>query len=237
MSEKKYKLDEELLRQAFLEAANQEREEYEAMESPLGEGSEAHQRKMERLIRSRRRGWWKYVNTAAKRAAVIVAALLVLCSCAMSVKAIREPVIRAIVYVYETFTSLFFECEEDEDTAPLKPCTLQTVPEGYVEKEKLMNEAMVRVFWENDQGQWIRLQQTPKESHAVVLDNESAEMKVHTVRGLQLYIQVSKSTEAWNWVEGNSAFYLVFPTELHDEFMEQMKAGTLLKWAETDESQ
>lgn len=232
MGEKKYKLDDELIRQAFIDAANQEWEEYEAMVGSQEEGSKTHQRRMERLIRSRRRSWWKYVNTAGKRAAVILLTVLILCSGAMSVKAIREPVIRAIIYVYETFTSLFFESDEAPETATFQPYTLNTVPEGYVETERIDTLAMIVTVWDNKENRYIRLQQASVEKYKTLVDSENQTMVAHMVRGIPLYIQVSNNTESWNWAEDDSVFHFTFPIELHEEFMDQMEQGTLLKATE-----
>ncbi|HOB36923.1 MAG TPA: hypothetical protein PKX71_04540 [Candidatus Avimonas sp.] len=60
--------------------------------------------KMRKLIQNQKRSYWKYINTATKRVAVIMLAIVITFASAMSVKAIREPVVNTIVEIYEKFT-------------------------------------------------------------------------------------------------------------------------------------
>jgi hypothetical protein len=87
---------------------------------------------MERLIKVQSHSYWRYVNTARKKAAVIICVALMIVSLCMSVSAIREPVIRFIEKVYDKFTSIIFT-ENDlsltYDPADKKSFTF--LPEGY----------------------------------------------------------------------------------------------------------
>lgn len=68
--------------------------------------SEKFEKKMSHLIGARKNPFWIFVNTVGKRVAVIVFVFIVLCGSAMSVEAIREPVVKFIVETYEKYTAV-----------------------------------------------------------------------------------------------------------------------------------
>ena len=71
--------------------------------------SEKFIKRMDKLIRAQKKSYYKFINTAGKRVAVIFAAIITLFTASLSVKAIREPVVRFIKQVYETFIHYTFE--------------------------------------------------------------------------------------------------------------------------------
>jgi len=92
------------------------------------------ERNMERLIRVQRKPYYKYTNTRAKKALLaLAAAFIIMIPTVFSVSALREPVVKFFVEVYELFSSVFFGGASIE--AP--PMTLaqiylpEYIPEGY----------------------------------------------------------------------------------------------------------
>ena len=69
---------------------------------------------MQKLIKSQKKLYWNIVNTAAKRAAVIFVAIITIFTAAFSVKAIREPILKFIKQIYESFTFCSFEGDTTE---------------------------------------------------------------------------------------------------------------------------
>lgn len=63
------------------------------------------EQKIAKLIQKEKSFFWHFVNTASKRAAVIILVFVILFTTACSVKAIREPIVRFLIEVYETFNS------------------------------------------------------------------------------------------------------------------------------------
>ena len=64
---------------------------------------------MDKLIKSQRKPYWNFISTVSRRAAVIIVAIITLVTAAFSVKAIREPIIKFIKQVYESFTHYSFD--------------------------------------------------------------------------------------------------------------------------------
>ena len=96
--------------------------------------SEKFIKRMDKLIKSQRKPYWNFISTVSRRAAVIIVAIITLVTAAFSVKAIREPIIKFIKQVYESFTHYSF----DGDTVEIitKEYTITQMLDGY---EHLIN--------------------------------------------------------------------------------------------------
>jgi len=96
--------------------------------------SPAFERRMNRLTRQVSKPYYHLVNTNAKKAVLALAATIILfITMVFSVSALREPVVRFIVEIYEKFSAVFLV--RDDDQAP--PTTLEVIyeptwlPDGY----------------------------------------------------------------------------------------------------------
>ena len=132
-------------KQALFDVQTAESERYAANMMPVS-FSPAFERKMDRLIRAQRQPYYLLVNTKPKRAllsfAVVIVLLIVM---VLSVSALREPVVRFIVEVYEKFTKVFYHQQEEA----YFPATLEIyyaptwLPDGYQEDAGQMIDAII----------------------------------------------------------------------------------------------
>lgn len=76
--------------------------------------SERFNKRMEKLIRSQKKVYYNFVNTAYKRVAILCVILLTMLTTACSVKAIREPIVNFIKQVYESFTHYSYDGDTTE---------------------------------------------------------------------------------------------------------------------------
>ena len=115
--------------------------------------SKAFLRKKEKLIKNTRKTTWYWVNTAAKRAAVIVLLLAMLFSIAMSVEAIRDPVITFFTEYYEEYFLMVYEGEGRGEIE--HAYGFSQLPKGYEITEVVSNPAGVIITLENTEGETI----------------------------------------------------------------------------------
>ncbi len=221
----------QLLKQAFLDADRQLLYQYSNEEIALGwVPSVRFENKMRKLIQTQKRPYWKYINTASKRAAVIIFAVLIASASAMSVKAIREPVVNTIIEIYEKFTKLFFSAANDdiEKTNINVLYSLSLLPKTFSEKENVTFEKMRVVSWENDFGEIIELQQSILGSEYKLDTEENAliEIDFGNVKG---HSYVSKGYENWIWHNEVYVFHLSFPQKLHSFFVDVSQKENILK--------
>ena len=109
--------------------------------------SEKFMKRMDKLIKSQRKPYWNFISTVSRRAAVIIVAIITLVTAAFSVKAIREPIIKFIKQVYESFTHYSF----DGDTVEIitKEYTITQMLDGYEQFDKLTSENTIATTYKN----------------------------------------------------------------------------------------
>ena len=66
--------------------------------------SDKYLKNKERLLNKLNHSYWKYVNTVAKKVAVIIISFIIAFSSLMTVDALRESLIDFIVTIYKSFT-------------------------------------------------------------------------------------------------------------------------------------
>ena len=126
--------------------------------------SPAFEQKMNRLIRAQSKPYYRFVNTKPKKAVLALAAVLImLLTTVFSVSALREPVVRFIVEVYEKFSAIVFDTGEATEI----PTTLEVyfestwLPKGFVFDEAQSMDSdlqSIRLFI-SSQGDAIVFQQ------------------------------------------------------------------------------
>ena len=111
--------------------------------------SEKYLKYIDRLIKQTKSPFYKYFNTFGKRVAGIAAAMLIAFSCAMTVKAVREPVVEFITNVYEKFVEIIFD-EKDIAKAPDTIGTVYTlgmIPNGYTIDQIFIDDCITDMIW------------------------------------------------------------------------------------------
>lgn len=167
--------------------------------------SERFNKRMEKLIKAQRKPYWKFISTASKRAAVIVVAILTLFTASLSVKAIREPIIKFIKQVYESFTHYSF----DGDTVEIisKEYTITKMLDGYEQIDKLTSDNTIATTYKNELGDTIIFtQMTTEYSIGYLVDNESGEQYTETVDGIEIDFKEWYETKTAIWANDGYVF-------------------------------
>lgn len=204
------------LKNAFREAASYEFREIPRDDSLIQhEFSPEFERKIAKLIQKEKEFFWHFVNTASKRVAVIAAVLVMLLTTACSVEAIREPIVRFLIEVYETFTEYTFEGEKSETIT--KEYQMSTVPEGFTQTDYFKEDAVIITTYENSDGDMIRFSQSITTDTNLFIDNESSVTKIIDVSGREVHLYIQDGLPSAIWLEDT---YL-FKVFCHGDFSEQ----------------
>lgn len=123
--------------------------------------SEQFNKRMQKLIKSQKKLYWNFVNTAAKRAAVIFVAIITIFTAAFSVKAIREPILKFIEQVYETFIHYSYDGETTDTIT--KEYVITQLPEGFKQTNKIKNDDFILTEYTNQMGDVIEFKQMTTE--------------------------------------------------------------------------
>ncbi len=135
------------------------------------------EKKVQKLVKYSKRDYWYLINTSFKRAAVIVIAILVLLGFSMSIKAIRDPVVRFIIETYEKYTNIFFGNDDTDLNVPgtiEQKYTITAIPEGYTflsMEEMSLNRKLI---WRNKDNEEIIFNQGVLYNANMTIDTEDS---------------------------------------------------------------
>lgn len=167
--------------------------------------SERFEKRMNRLLKLQRKPYWKYVNTASKRAAVIIAAVLTVFTAAFSVKAIREPIISFIKQVYETFTHYSFGGDEIEKIT--KEYAITVLPDGFGQTNKIKQDAFIMTEYTNASGDSFDLRQmTTEYSAGYFVDNEYNDVHTEKVGDIEVEFKKWHENQIAIWTNDGYVF-------------------------------
>lgn len=193
-------------KQAFREVASLEFSHIPQDEKSINyKFSDRFNNRMEKLIKAQRKPYWKFISTTSKRAAVIFVAILTLFTAAFSVKAIREPIIKFIKQVYESFTQYSFDGDTVETIN--KEYTITKMLDGYELIDKLTSDNTIATTYKNELGDTIIFtQMTTEYSTGYLVDNESGEQYTETVDGIEIDFKEWYDTKTAIWANDGYVF-------------------------------
>ena len=181
--------------------------------------SEKFIKRMDKLIRAQRKSYYKFINTAAKRAAVIFAAIITLFTASLSVKAIREPVVRFIKQVYETFIHYTFE--GDIQPKIKKEFFIKTLPDGFIQHDKIESDLAITTIYVNDNNT-IKFTQQSTNNANHFFDNESGTLTKVTISGINVDIYESENIKHAVWTDEGYFFKLTCIGEINIDSVTMM---------------
>jgi hypothetical protein len=182
--------------------------------------SPAFEQKMDRLIRAQSKPYYRFTNTKPKRAMLALAAAFVLMLTLMfSVSALRVPVVRFIVEVYERFSAVFFHSGAEERTPP---ATLEVIyepawlPEGFaLDKEMTTASDSVRTSYFTKDNEIIVCRQYTFLT-GLALDTEGVEIRSAEVHGQDAILYRNKGLWMLVWNDNQYGFALSGPVDTAD---------------------
>lgn len=148
--------------------------------------SEKLEKRMARLLYLQKHFYYTLINTAAKRAACILAAVLLATAVTTaSVEGLREGFINFIIETFEKGSTIYFSKEEDPATGiqPITPKLPAYIPEGYKLVADMSDEIEVNMIYERKGTETISYQQQPKGSKLTV-NTEGVDYKKYSFQML-----------------------------------------------------
>lgn len=173
--------------------------------------SDDFERKMEKMLKSSRKPYY-FIKTLGKRAAtIIIAIVMALSVMTFSVKAIREPVIEFIIEVYEKFTAIIFQKEDDgaEEAFPkiieqyYQP---EYIPDGYGMMEMVDIVGYVQITYSNENNQHITFEQYTITTNDLTADTEGAVIENATANGYPALFYSNKGCNTLIWTDNTYGY-------------------------------
>lgn len=181
--------------------------------------SEKFIKRMDKLIRAQKKSYYKFINTAGKRVAVIFAAIITLFTASLSVKAIREPVVRFIKQVYETFIHYTFQ--GDIQPKIKKEFFIKTLPDGFIQHDKIESDLAITTIYVNDNNT-IKFTQQSTNNANHFFDNESGTLTKVTISGINVDIYESENIKHAVWTDEGYFFKLTCIGEINIDSVTMM---------------
>lgn len=161
--------------------------------------SERFNKKMEKLLRLRKKVYYNFLNTVSKRVAIICLGVVILFTSVCSVKAIREPIVNVITKAYESFTRYFFE--GDTTKTITKEFSIEALPEGFVQTDFESSDMRLTKTFENDAGDILEFSQTITEGTEYNLDAEHGNAEKMIISDHEVYVIMTDEVTQAVWVE------------------------------------
>ena len=185
--------------------------------------SERFEKRMDKLVRSTERICWNWVNTAAKRAAVIALIVLALLSSAMSVKAIREPVITFFTEIYEKYIDLSFVGDTSETIE--REYALTHIPSGFSLIDKQSTTTSIMTTYKSADGNLLMLDQTITAAIDTSIDNERGTVTNTSVGEIPVLIYEAEDLVLVSWAYDSYYFTLVHYGQIDPNAMLEIVQG------------
>lgn len=196
------------LMNAFREAAT-----YEFRDIPRDDTQIPHkfsaefEYKIEKLIQKEKSFFWHFVNTASKRVALIVLVFVMLLTTACSVKAIREPIVRFLTEVYETFTEYFFEGEKT--SVITEKYYISAIPNGFVEESAYETDTTINIVYRSAENNMIHYTQAVTDETTIYLDTEKADSKTITISEHEVHLYAQEGVLYAMWTSSGYYFEII----------------------------
>ena len=175
------------------------------------EFSEEFNRKMEKLLRRVAYDRTHAVSWAARKVIAVAAAIIFALAGMMSVSAIREPVVEFFYNIYEEFMEIFFDGDTTEKITYVY--SLSEIPEGFVETQRLSDDAINIITYKNQQNEdIIELAQSVTEDSPFCVDNEQGYIKRFEIDGNEIIIYISDRGKCYFafWIKDSYSLKLTY---------------------------
>ena len=236
----------DLLKNAFREAIASEYEDIPSNDVYINYSfSDSFEIKMQKLIKSQKTSYWSFINTSAKKAAVIFIACAILFSTAMGVKAIREPIVKFFKAIHDTFVSYYFEGDtidelptdnlanssvdsstdsstEISDEVSSESNLSLPIPEGFTQIDVLEDENMISEVYSNDNGDIIEFVKMITSDTRLTFDTEHMESKTIFISNTKVDIYQGDGIMHAVWIEKSTLMLITCSGDIELSDLENM---------------
>lgn len=199
---------------AFREVMVREYEEIPEEENSIAYCfSERFEKRMEKLIRSQKKSYWCYVNTAGKRVAVAALICLMLFTTACGIKPVREAVAGFLQETYEKFIRYFGDGDVEgmsNKNSISYEYRITMLPETFTEIEKIDCEILITTVYENEAGDIIEFSQGIVDEDSYYLDNERGNVYTVSASDTEVMIYDGVGVKHAMWMKDGYYFHITY---------------------------
>ena len=225
------KAERSILKAALLKVERQELIYYKNLSNVTPEYSEGFEDRIMGLVDKKKDVNYKK-RFIPKRIAIVAAAIILTFILSMSVSAIREPALRFIINIYDSFISIFVESEEGAPSAVERiedVFMLTYIPSEFEFESNDTNSVLSVTTWLNDREQKLRFTQVALEGSDIHLDNpDSGYILFNIQSNYEVYYRIKQGYYYFIWSDGLYLFKLSFPDTLElsevEKIIESMEA-------------
>ena len=180
----------------------------------------------DKLLNKLGHSYWKFVNTVAKKAAVIIIALIISFSSLMTVDAFREKFVKFLYTVYTNFTQIESK-NNDNEKYFTRNYSLNNIPNGYIKVFNESNKHSTVYYWKNINNQLIMLTQISI-LNSNQFNTEHGTLKETTINDTPCLTCKTNTDYFCYWEFDGYRFELIYPIALGEQFMSEV-VGNLVE--------
>ena len=173
----------------------------------------------ERLLNKLSRSYWKYVNTVAKKVAVIIISFIIAFSSLLTVDAFRESIINFVVTIFDSFSKV--EQSSTNEEIIYSYYTIGKLPSGYMERTSHKSKAVYFQVWSTSNNKQISLNQVPANT-SNQFDSEHGIFGETIINDTPCFICQDENYFFCYWKFDGYRFELIYPIDLGEDFMSEV---------------
>ncbi len=181
--------------------------------------SDKYLKNKEKLLNKLSRSYWKYVNTIAKKVAVIIISFIIAFSSLMTVDAFRKSVIDFVITIFDSFSKVEQNFKVEETIYSYY--STNRLPSGYRKCISHRSKAVYFQVWNNSNNEQISLNQVPADAPNQ-FDSEHGELREVIINNAPCLICKTNADYFCYWEFDGYRFELIYPIDLGEEFMSEV---------------
>ena len=215
----------ELLRQGLIKLKEIEFSDVPKEEEIEHGFSDKYLKSKEKLLNKLSYSYWKYVNTVAKKVAVIIISFIIAFSSLMTVDAFRKSVIDFVITIFDSFSKVEQSVEQKEKIFTYY--SINNLASEYKINMVYHSESLYIQVWNNSLNNQISLNQVPTNTPNQ-FDSEHGNLSEATINNTPCLICKDNTLYYCYWEFDGYRFELIYPIDLGEEFMSEV-VGHLLE--------
>ena len=162
---------------------------------------------MSKLIKRQRKPYFKLISTAGRRAACIVAAVLIFSASALSVEAVRNAVFDFISKIFSDHNVVTVESGTDSGYPETieKEYYISELPNGFKETDRMKSNVAIDIFYSNNE-KYVAFSQHTKSDFEQYIDNENTKFTEVEESGSIYMTLINESDITYIWDNGEYIF-------------------------------
>ena len=180
--------------------------------------SDKYLKSKEKLLNKLSRSYWKYVNTVAKKVAVIIISFIIAFTSLMTVDAFRKSVIDFVITIFDSFSKIEqdFGIEKQIDVY----YSIAKLPSIYVKTIVYRNKSVYVQAWNHLNNQISLSQVASYLSNQ--FDTEHGDLSEKIINNTPCLVCKDNTLYYCYWEFDGYRFELIYPIDLGEEFMSEV---------------